>query len=245
MAEKTETRAKGGSSKGFTLSMLAGLLVIPLSAVAALALVQRPLPEEKEPATTQSETQATVAQIVFDNLTATPEDLNAACGPAGLSLLVLEETATISPLQQAALDALRGVCEQQGTPLPGKPAPPTVTRTVRVNPPAPAALAPVAPAAITETTVTETTVAGAAETTTTSETKPEFTQERYLAVRAQAEAEIAKAEAGGGALDKNEEAKRILAEADRKLADGNIKEATIKCYEAIGKAREALGGGDD
>ena len=44
MAEKTETRAKGGSSKGFTLSMVAGLLVIPLSAVAAIAWTARSRP---------------------------------------------------------------------------------------------------------------------------------------------------------------------------------------------------------
>jgi hypothetical protein len=248
MSEKTETRAKSGSSKGFTLSMLAGLLVIPLSAVAAIALVNRPLPEEEGPTTTQSEIQATVGQVEFENLTATPEDLNAACGPAGLSLVALEETATISLLQQAALDALRGLCEQQGMPLPGKPAPPDVTRTVRVNPPAPAAPAPVTETtilAVTETTVVAptatTAVAGTATTTAATTQATQYTEAKYLEVRARAEAEIANAEAEGGALDKIAEAKRIMQEAAGKAAAGNFHEAAIKCYEAIGKAREALG----
>jgi hypothetical protein len=125
-----------------------------------------------------------------------------------------------------------------------------------VNPPATGAAAPSAPVtettilAVTATTVVAptatTAVAGTATTTTTTATNTtqatQYTEEKYLAVRAQAEAEIAKAEANGGALDKIAEAKRILQEAASKAAAGNFHEATIKCYEAIGKAREALGG---
>jgi hypothetical protein len=49
-----------------------------------------------------------------------------------MQLVALEQGGTISAVQQAALDALRGICDQEGLPLPGKPAPDPFTETVVV-----------------------------------------------------------------------------------------------------------------
>jgi hypothetical protein len=65
-----------------------------------------------------------------DTSAADGADLTAACGPAGMELVALEQVGAISAVQQAALDALRGICEQEGIPLPGRPAPEPITETV-------------------------------------------------------------------------------------------------------------------
>jgi hypothetical protein len=66
----------------------------------------------------------------FAPQTATAADLEAACGELGVGMVAAEADGSITDIQQAALDALREICAQQGMPLPGKPAPPPVTQTV-------------------------------------------------------------------------------------------------------------------
>jgi hypothetical protein len=119
--------------------VIVGTLLVPVSAVAALLLAD-PSPTEATPASTTS---TTIASPPTATATAGDADLAAACGPAGMQLVALEQGGTISAVQQAALDALRGICEQEGIPLPGKPAPDPVTETVVVasDSPAPGATA--------------------------------------------------------------------------------------------------------
>jgi hypothetical protein len=62
--------------------------------------------------------------------TATAADLAAACGETGTGMVAAEMEGSISDIQQAALDALREICAEQGMPLPGKPAPEPLTQTV-------------------------------------------------------------------------------------------------------------------
>ena len=143
------------SSSKLTLSFAIGLALIPLSALAAVTLIGGTEPE----VASATEPQAVVAvpdvsQVVFGAVgDATPEDLAVACGEAGMALVAMEESGSISPVGQAALDALRPICEGRGTPLPGKPSPDAITRTVTITQPV---AAPVAATVDTSTT----TVAG-------------------------------------------------------------------------------------
>jgi hypothetical protein len=115
------------------LSVIVGTLLIPLSALAAYALVPPSVTEDPSVALASDETIPTSTTVVYDTGVATPQDLAEACGPAGLALVDSENQGTISDLQQAALDALREVCEQQGMALPGKAAPDPIVQTIVVN----------------------------------------------------------------------------------------------------------------
>ena len=131
-------------SSMFTISLILGLLLIPLSAVAATALMSNDDGEVENgdagvvvvevPETTVTTTAPVVAETVFvtDPPTATGADLEAACGPEGLELVEREAAGTITDLEQAALDSLRQICAEEGLELPGPPAPPPVVRTVKV-----------------------------------------------------------------------------------------------------------------
>lgn len=131
-------------SSTFTISLILGLLLIPLSAVAATALISNDDGETGEddaavvvvevPETTVPTTEAATAETVFvtEPPTATRADLEAACGPEGLELVERELDGTITDLEQAALDSLRQICAEEGLELAGPPAPPPVVRTVKV-----------------------------------------------------------------------------------------------------------------
>lgn len=127
----------GRFTKGsLSVSMIIGTLLIPLSALAALWLTGPDDGDGAEATATTSST--TTAPALLDT---TPElietgvtraDLETACGPEGRQLVSLEEAGTISGVQQAALDALRDLCEQQGLSLPAKPAGEPIVQTVIV-----------------------------------------------------------------------------------------------------------------
>ena len=130
-------------SSMFTISLILGLLLIPLSAVAATALISSDGESEADdagvivvevPENTVPTTEVLEAETVFvtEPPTATSADLGAACGPEGLELVEREAEGTITDLEQAALDALRQICAGEGLELPGPPAPPPVVRTVSV-----------------------------------------------------------------------------------------------------------------
>lgn len=96
------------------LSLLIGALLVPLTAVVSVAIVKPGQPtavEAKEPATRTVATGATVAPSLA-------EDLAVACGPAGQDLVARDRDRTATQIQQAALDALRPICDAVGMPLP-------------------------------------------------------------------------------------------------------------------------------
>ena len=118
------------------MSMMIGTLLVPLGAYVASALVQtigvaEPTTAPKAPPAAES---AVTEPVPIGS------DLESACGEAGLGMVAAEATGSIGELQQAALDALRGVCSEQGLPLP---APPTtqqaVTTVAQPAPPRPSA----------------------------------------------------------------------------------------------------------
>ena len=130
-------------SSMFTISLILGLLLIPLSAVAATALISNDGETDADdagvvivevPETTVTTTEPVAAETVFvtEPPTATRADLEAACGPEGLELVEREAEGTITDLEQAALDSLRQICAEEGLELPGPPAPPPIVRTVKV-----------------------------------------------------------------------------------------------------------------
>jgi hypothetical protein len=123
--DRNTTKAK----RSVSASLLLGLLLVPLSAYAASVLVgDRVEPVAEAPAPPPVATPVTVTE--FAPQTATAADLEAACGDLGRGMVAAEAEGSITDVQQAALDALREICAQQGMPLPGKPAPPPVTQTV-------------------------------------------------------------------------------------------------------------------
>lgn len=132
------------STKQFSTSFLVGLLALPLAAAGATALVASQSPTVDElaaasgpppafaPAAEVAVTEATVSGPAEVPSAGSDEDLARACGPAGLDLVEREATNELTDLEQAALDALRAVCETEGLPLPGPPTPAPVVKTVTV-----------------------------------------------------------------------------------------------------------------
>lgn len=145
----------GRFTKGsLTVSMIVGTLLVPLTALAAIWLTGPNDGGEEDAAavtTTSAVPVSSVPTAPQTTVGVTPADLLAACGPDGQQLVNLEVDGTISDVQQAALDALRDLCDQQGLPLPAKPGSEPVVRTVIV----PAASTPTTAAAAPATTQSE------------------------------------------------------------------------------------------
>jgi hypothetical protein len=115
--------------------MVLGLLLVPLSAYAASILIgDRAQTEPEAPAPAPASAPAPLSTAMtttdFATQTATAADLGAACGETGMGMVAAEMEGSITDIQQAALDALREICAEQGMPLPGKPAPEPLTQTV-------------------------------------------------------------------------------------------------------------------
>ena len=159
-------RKSPSKSSAFTISLILGLLLIPLSAVAAAALISSDdgsgsaavepavvVAEVQETTVTTTETADAETVFVTEAPTATAVDLEAACGSDGLELVEREAAGTITDLEQAALDALRQICAAEGLELAGPPAPPAVVRTVAVVSPTPSSTTAAAPSGEQATTV--------------------------------------------------------------------------------------------
>jgi hypothetical protein len=122
------------TQRTLSLSVILGTLLVPLSAVAALVLTDTAEPSGEAAASTTTsitvpttQTQTSVAANGLD------DDLAEACGPAGMELVGLEMEGSLTDIQQAALDALREVCEQEAMPLPAGPTPEPIVETVFVS----------------------------------------------------------------------------------------------------------------
>lgn len=118
----------GIGPKTMVIGLIVGTLSVPALVFAATnAFDGAPDAAEAAPATTTTTTLATVVTQPEETSSTLPEvDLEAACGEDGLSLVAAESDGSITDIQQAALDALRPICEEAGLPLPVPPAPETV-----------------------------------------------------------------------------------------------------------------------
>jgi hypothetical protein len=115
------------------MSLATGALLVPLSAYGASSLVNAPA--DPEPASTST----TVAPVTSPGETIAPvesADIGIACEEEGMQLVTAEGNGSISTVQQAALDALRDICANEGMPLPDAPklAPATTPTTIAVQP---------------------------------------------------------------------------------------------------------------
>jgi len=111
---------KSRQGAGVSLSIVIGTLLVPLSALAAVVLIDA-APSEAVTETTVGTTLA--AQTASVAPPSHESDLQAACGEDGMKLVDLETAGAASDVQQAALDALRPICGEAGMPLPEGPAP--------------------------------------------------------------------------------------------------------------------------
>jgi hypothetical protein len=122
----------GKRRQSLSVSVVLGIVLVPLAAFAASVLVDSEEPSETSSTTVPAAVAPIQPEAVPSPETASTDDLAAACGDAGLVLVDAEADGSISEVQQAALDGLREVCDQQGMPLPGKPAPEPIVQTVVV-----------------------------------------------------------------------------------------------------------------
>lgn len=110
------------------VSIVIGTLLVPLSAVAAVLLLDTP---QAFPQTTEPPRLRTTA--VAAEQPSLESDLLVACGDAGAGLADLEKTGQATDRQIAALDALRPICADAGMPLSGDTEQVPATRIVTLS----------------------------------------------------------------------------------------------------------------
>lgn len=121
------------TKKSLSTSMIVGTLLVPLTAVAAVWLTGQEQSAAEAPITNTTTSVSVVAvsdPTVVNSPVDPAADLEMACGSDGMQLVSLEESGKITDVQQAALDALRDICDQEGLPLPSRPAPDPIVQTV-------------------------------------------------------------------------------------------------------------------
>lgn len=128
------------SQRTALIGLVVGVVSIPLIALGATAVLSSDAPTEAPPVAAVSTTgmpgptTTTVAPDPVAEVAPGP-DIEAACGTDGETLAAAEVAGTISDVQQAALDALRPICEEAGMPLPAAdPGEVVVVETVRGTP---------------------------------------------------------------------------------------------------------------
>jgi hypothetical protein len=95
--------------KSVSLSVMLGTFLVPLSAYAASSLV-----ETSGVAESVTAPDTPVVESAANTAPSIGADLETACGEAGLAMVAAESDGTISQVQQAALDALRGSAPSRG-----------------------------------------------------------------------------------------------------------------------------------
>jgi hypothetical protein len=117
--------AQSDSRRKALTGLFGGVLAIPALALASSALFASTDPEAEatdDQAAGNAPTE-TVSPPASSSVTATARDLRRACGSDGQALVDAEAAGTIGAVEQAALDALRPICDAEGRPLAGPPSP--------------------------------------------------------------------------------------------------------------------------
>ena len=143
-----ETRKKR-SGRSLTGAVIAGALMVPVTAVAAVALVQAvstpAVGSDTEFAVSTTVTSiastTTTTESVLDVVADDPASIEEACTDGAEALLAKEADATLSDIETAALAALREICEEHDMAIPG-PVATEVVRVVTVPAPTPTTTAP-------------------------------------------------------------------------------------------------------
>ncbi len=132
--------------KNFLIALLIGALAVPLLALAANGLIEgngsQDQADESEVASLSPLLSESIEKVVDTEKVDEPTEdyLAAACGSDGLALVDKEADGSIDAIEQAALDALRPICDEAGLTLPEAPqVAPVVQKVVVVEQvPAPA-----------------------------------------------------------------------------------------------------------
>jgi len=126
--------------------VITGLLLVPATAIAAVAIVgatSRPpaaeafeettsTTQEIEAETTTTTTTTTTTNVDVEGLSG-EEALREACTESAEGLLERELDESISDIETAALDALRQICDEHGMPIAGQPEPEAIVQVITVN----------------------------------------------------------------------------------------------------------------
>jgi hypothetical protein len=120
--------------------VIAGLLLVPATAIAAVAIVgataRPPAAEAIEEATETTEavvdTTTTSTLVDVDGLS-DAEALAKACTESAEYLIERELDESIDELEMAALDALRQICDEHGMTIAGPPEPEPIVQVVTVR----------------------------------------------------------------------------------------------------------------
>lgn len=122
-------------SKNFLIALLIGALSVPLLALAANGLIEGNGSQDKTveaEAGSASDLLSSPIEKVVNDEGSSEDHLTAACGPDGHALIEKELDGSIEPIEQAALDALRPICDEAGMPLAEAPTPAPVVQQVVV-----------------------------------------------------------------------------------------------------------------
>jgi hypothetical protein len=142
MSERGNSSGRGTRVSG---SVITGLLLVPATAIAAVAIVgatTRPpaaeavdLVAEITTTTEQIEEGTTTSTTVADHLDelSNEEALRTACTSGAEALIESETEESIGDLESAALDALRQICDEHGMTIAGPPEPEPIVRVVTVR----------------------------------------------------------------------------------------------------------------
>ncbi len=135
------------NQRAAAVALVLGILAVPAVVLASTALLDAGSSPTKELAPTLAEQPvaagaveesavAAAGAVAGSRETATAADLQLACGAEGASLVARETSGDISPLEQAALDALRPICRKAGLPLAAaaRPDPVVIVETVMTLP---------------------------------------------------------------------------------------------------------------
>jgi len=209
----------------YVLALVVGLVAIPGLALATNGALSSDEPEEStEVLSVQVATSTSV-----DGSAISADDLVRACGVEGYYLVELEAVGATDDIQQAALNALRPICDGASLPLPAGPVVEgeTIVETVTVvrAVPGPAAAA---------STTTSTTLEGTARAQ-----HQEGDAAEALEVRERALAAIETAIAVGGKVEKINEAIALIDRGDAAYLAADYDTAEELFGEAEHKAIEA------
>jgi hypothetical protein len=153
MSERGPSSGRGTRVSG---SVIAGLLLVPATAIAAVAIVgattRPPAAEAIEEVTETTEAiedTTTTSTLVDVESLSDAEALAKACTESAEDLIERELDESIDDLEMAALDALRQICDEHGMTIAGPPEPEPIVQVVTVRE-APATSTTGAPDASTE-----------------------------------------------------------------------------------------------
>ena len=136
MSERGPSKGRGTRVSG---SVIAGLLLVPATAIAAVAIVgatARPPAAEAIDEVTETtaaiEDTTTTSTLVDVGGLADAEALEKACTESAEYLIEQELEESLDELEVAALDALRQICDEHGMTIAGPPEPEPIVQVVTV-----------------------------------------------------------------------------------------------------------------